>query len=133
MTVNTNTIVSASEFSGFQNYGSATFSTSVAGQNIGVGAYLGPLRATTALNNANSVSQIQVQYSGIDSNYRLLPGYIQMIIPSAAAPNYEIQSYSYFNGGTLYVDSYISNQTGSTQTIPAITFNCRAFLFLAPF
>lgn len=131
--INTNTIVSASEFSGFQNYGTATFSTSVVSQGIAVGSYLGPLRATTPLNNTNSVSQVQIQYSGIDNNYRLLPGNLTIITPSAAVPSYEVESFSYFSGGTLYVDSYISNQTGSTVTIPSITFNCRAFLFLAPF
>lgn len=133
MAVNTNIIIASSNFSGFMNSSAATFSASVSSQNISAGGYIGPIRASTPLNNTNAVSQVQIQYSGVDSFWRILPGNITYNVPNSSSPTYQIESFSYFSGGTLYVDSYVSNQTGGTITIPAIIFNCRGFVFLAPF
>lgn len=134
MAVDTNIIVSSNNFSGFSNYTpSVPFSVTVNGQNIGVGAFLGPLRASTPLDNSNAVTEVQIQYIGLDSFFRILPGNIIYNVPNSLSPNYQIESFSYFSGGKLVVDSYISNQTGGTITIPTITFSCQGFLFNAPF
>lgn len=133
MSVNTNKIVSSNNFSGFQNYTAVSFAASVAGQNLTAGSFIGPIRASTPLNNSNAVCEVQIQYTGLDGFWRELPGVIVDNIPNAASPNYQIETFSYFSGGSLIVDTYISNQTGITVAIPAITFNCRGFLFLAPF
>lgn len=134
MAVDTNIIVSSNNFSGFSNYTpSVPFSTSAPSQNIAAGAYIGPLRASTPLNNSNAVTEVQIQYVGLDTFFRTLPGNIIYNVPSSLSPNYQIESFSYFTGGVLRVDSYISNQTGGTITIPTITFNCQGFLFNAPF
>lgn len=134
MPVDTNIIVSSNNFSGFSNYTpSVPFSTTVNSQNIATGHYIGPLRASTPLNNSNAVTEVQIQYVGLDSFVRILPGVIVYNTPNATSPNYQIESFSYFTGGNLIVDSYISNQTAGTITIPTITFACQGFLFNAPF
>lgn len=131
--IDTNKIISTNAFSGFQNYTSVPFSTSIAGQNLGAGAFIGPIRATTPLNNTNAISQILIQYSGLDAFTRLLPGSIVVDYPNINSASYEIESFSYYSGGNLVVDTYISNQTGGTVVIPAITFNVTASLYVAPF
>lgn len=136
--LDTNTIVASNDYSGFKNYSAVSFSTVYAGGTIASGGYTGPIRATTALNNTNAVTAVQVQYTNIETFYRQLPGYSFVDYPSAGTRTYQIQSFSYFTGGNLIIDSYISNQTGNVVapgpvTVPAITFNCRAFLYSAPF
>jgi len=132
MKVNLNKVIATSLFSGFTNYSTATFSTTIAGQNIGALSYVSA-SATTPLNNTNAVTQVQIQLSGLDSFWRLLPGNLTINYPNSSAPNYQVEVLSYFKSGTLHVDTYVINQTGGTITIPTITINCRAFLFLAPF
>jgi hypothetical protein len=136
--INTNKIVASNVFSGFQNSKTVDFGVAYDGGTIPVGGYVGPIRATVALPNANSISQIQLQYIGLESFSRLVSGYTFQNYPSGATVTYQIQSYTYFSNGLLYQDNYISNQTGNvvapaTVTIPAITFQSRAFLFNAPF
>lgn len=133
MKVDTNIILASSLFSGFFNSSAVTFSASVASQNISAGGYIGPIQASAAMNNANGIGQVQIEYSGVDSFWRLLPGIVVYDVPNAATPSYQIETYSYFSAGTLHVDTIISNQTGGTITVPAITINVRAFIFTAPF
>lgn len=132
MKVDLNKVIATTLFSGFGNYGSVPFSAVIAGQNLGAGAVVSA-GASTPLNNTNAISQVQVQYTGLDAFWRLLPGVVIADYPNASSPNYQIESFSYFTNGILHVDTYISNQTGGTVAIPAITISCRAFLFLAPF
>ena len=102
MTVNTNNAVLVSGLSGFGQYTpSVSFSASVISQHILTGAYIGPIRATTSLNNTNAVSEIQIQFSGLESFVRELPGIIIANYPNWASPNYQIECFSYFSGGIL--------------------------------
>lgn len=131
--INTNIIISTNGFQGFQNYTTASFSSSYAGGNILGGSFAGPIRASTALNNTNAVGIVEVQFSGLDAFTRLLPGFIVVNYPSNLSPSYQIEVLSYYAGGNLTCDVYISNQTGSTITVPAITFIYQADLYQAPF
>jgi hypothetical protein len=117
---------------GLGNYNSATFSVDIPSQSIAVSSYV-KYTASTTLNNVNSVCDVQVQYSGLETVTRLCNGLVIVNVPAGVSPNYQIQSFNYFVGTTLFVDTIIANQTGVAQTIPAITVNCRGFLFNAPF
>ena len=133
MAVNTNIILATSKFSGFGNYKSVSFSATIPSQGIAVSSYIGPYTASATLNNTNAVTEVQLQYSGLDSFWREVPGWVDILVPNAGAASYEVRSITYFKNGSVYVDTYIINQTGGTITIPAITVNCRASLFIAPF
>ena len=122
-------LAAASAMDGFKNYNSSSFSVSVPTQNLGAGDFV-QYTASTTLTNTNSIAQVQVQYSGLDTNTYVLYG---GTTSNWASSTYQIETFYYFAGGTLYVYSVIVNQTGSTITIPAITINCRGFLFIAPF
>lgn len=132
--INTNNLIFISTLAGFGQYTpTVSFSASISAQSLGAGNFIGPIRAEVALNNENAISQVQIQYSGLDSFTRILPGNILVNYPNAGSASYQVQSYSYFSGGILFVDSYIINETGGSVSIPAITFNCTADLFAAPF
>lgn len=122
-------LVAASIFDGFKNYQSTSFSVSVPTQNLGAGDFV-QYSASSALNNTNSISQVQIQYSGLTSEYLVING---SLTTNWSANNYQIETFYYFSGSTLYVYNVIVNQTGGTITIPNITINCRGFLFIAPF
>jgi hypothetical protein len=132
MTVNLNKIIASSAFSGFSNSSSVSFSSSIAGQTIAAGHYVSS-SAFAALNNANSISQVQINLGGLESFWRLLPGVLIINYPNSSAPSYQIELFSYFTGGLLKVDTYVSNQTGAGVAIPTITINCRGFVFNSPF
>lgn len=134
MTVDTNILQYSSEWSGFKNVlPDIPFSASYAGGTLLSGGYTGPIRASAAINNTNEVSQVQVNFGGLESFYRLLPGTFFELYPSAASPQYEIEAFSYFTNGNITCDFWISNQSAGSVSVPAITFNCNASLFIAPF
>ncbi len=122
-------LAAASAMDGFKNYNSSSFSVSVPTQNLGAGDFV-QYTASTSLSNTNSISQVQVQYSGLDSNTYVLYG---DTVSNWSSGSYQIETFYYFTSGTLYVYNVIVNQTASTISLPAITINCRGFLFIAPF
>ncbi len=122
-------LIASSAMDGFKNYQSTSFSVTVPSQNLGAGDFV-QYTTSSALNNTNSISQVQIQYSGISGEYMVVNGSNTI---NEASATYQIESFYYFSGGTLYVYNVIVNQTPNTITIPTITINCRAFSFLAPF
>jgi hypothetical protein len=129
---NVTKIRAASAFSGFKNSPTKLFSVSVPGQNLGAGAFV-HYTASTTLDNANAISQVQVKYTNLETFWRVVPGMTIGRYPTYAVPNYEIGSLVYFTGGSVTVYTYIANQTGGVVAIPAISIDCSASLFLAPF
>lgn len=127
------TKVTSSGFSGFKNYTAKNFSVDIPNQSIGVGNHVTYTTSTT-LDNTNSVSQLQVQYSGLETFWRVVPGQLAVDYPSwGASAQYQIETQLSFSGTTLTATIYVINEKGTSTTIPDITVNCRAFLFLAPF
>ncbi len=118
-----------SAMDGFKNYQSSSFSSTIPGQTLGAGAFVSST-ASVALNNSNSVSQVQVQYSGLSSVYYVIYGTEDTLWASST---YEVETIYYFDSTNLNVFTVVVNQTGGNITIPTITINCRAFLYLAPF
>jgi hypothetical protein len=130
--VNTNVIVAGSQFAGFKNYRAVTFSAAYAGGTLLTGTYA-QVTASTSLDNTNAVSEVQIQFSGLETFYRLAPGVIDVSYPTVGTAQYSIICNVYFIDTTLYIDSYIVNQTAGSVVVPAISFDCRAFLYIAPF
>lgn len=122
-------LTSVSSASGYKNYLASTFSATVPAQTLAAGTFA-TVTASTPLNNTNSISQVQVNWGGLETFYRILNGYI---FNRYAGNTYEVQSFYYFNATTLFVQTIVSNQTGGNVNIPTITITCRGFLFLAPF
>lgn len=129
--LNVQNLAASSALSGFKNYNplGAPFSVIIAGQTLTAGTFVSAT-ASTALNNTNAVSQVQVQYAGAQTDWNVVYGSINNYF---AASTYEIESLYYFDSTNLNVFTVVVNQTGGNVTIPTITINCRAFLYLAPF
>jgi len=122
-------LAAAGGLDGFKNYLTSSFSVLVPTQSVAAGDFIS-FTASTPLNNANSISQVQIQYLGISNSYYIING---SILTTWSSGDYEIQSYYYFDGTNLNVFTVIVNQTAGAITIPDITINCRGFLFVAPF
>jgi len=122
-------ISSTSLADSFKNYDSDSFSSSIAGQTLTAGTFVSTT-ATMPLSNTNSICQVQTQYSGLETFYRVING---QAVGNYGGGSYQIQTFYYFTSTTLTVMTIVVNQTGGNVTIPAITINCRATLFQAPF
>lgn len=127
--MNIQNLAAISSLSGLKNYISSPFSVVIAGQTLAAGAFVSAT-ASTPLNNANSISQLQIQYSGVQTDWNVVYGSINNYF---AGGNYEIESLYYFDATNLNVFTVVVNQTGGNVTIPTITINCKGFLYLAPF
>lgn len=132
LTVDLSKLSAASAFSGFKNSSAVSFQATIGTQSVLAGHFLSTT-ATTPLNNANSISQVQIQYGGLETFYRVVPGLTILRYPTYTTPNFEIGSVVYFSGGILNVFTYLANQTAGTIVVPDIIISCRAFLFIAPF
>jgi hypothetical protein len=123
-----------SQVSGLKNYnpGNGLFSVSVPAQNIAAGGFVTYV-ATKNMDRINSVSQIQIRYTGLDSFWQLVPGQVIRDYPDWTAPNYQVGSFTYFSGSILTVYTYIVNQTGGLVAIPDFIIDCNASLYKAPF
>ena len=120
----------ASAMGGLKNYQTVDFSVSIPTQSLNtVLVYT----ASGSLDNTNSVCQVQVQFSGVSSDYYVLYGNITIPNPASTSATWEIISGYYFNSGTVYVWVAFYNLTSSAITIPAVTVNCVAKAFIAPF
>jgi hypothetical protein len=120
----------ASAMNGFKNYLIAGFHVDIPTQVIAAGDFVSAT-ATTPLNNtASTISQVQIQYSGVQSVYNVVYGSLNNLF---AASTYEVRSMYFFDTTNLNVFTVVVNQTGGNITIPDIRVNCVGFLFLAPF
>lgn len=128
MPVNFQKIVAASQFPGFRNSNDAILTGSIAGGTLTAGAFVSTTMSATLPNTA-AISQVQIQYAGVTTEYFVLNGSL-VYNPTT---NYQIESLVSYSGTTLNVFTVVSNQTAGSITIPTITMTARAFLFLAPF
>lgn len=132
MTISVKDISFWTQFSGLHNFKTVDFSVTIPAQNIGVSSYV-EYTASTAMTRNEALNQMTIQYSGIETNKRILDGVVIVNKPVYNAADYQLLSVSWYASGTLYVKTIISNQTGGTVAIPQIIVNCSASLFLVPF
>jgi hypothetical protein len=122
----------SSEFASLKNSVKKDVSLAVSSFSLAVGSY-SRKTLTIPLDNENAVSTIKIRYNGLQTVWRPLPGYVITNFPVYNAPSYQVQTFSYYKDGLLYIDTYISNQTGGSVTVPAFTLEVSADLYLTPF
>jgi len=123
----------SSHFAGLKNYDNdVDFQVVIPSFSLGAGDFTRHI-ASTPLDNEDAISHVQIRYEGLQSFWRQFPGYLITNFPIYDTPDYQIQSYKYFTGGVLYVDTYIANQAGVSVLIPDIIVRAKASLYLAPF
>lgn len=131
MAIDFSKIIATSNFPGFQNYSIVYFSGGIVSQTLVAGGFVS-LVISTPLNNTNAISQVQIQFAGLSNNFLIINGTTDFF-PNVPTPNYQVQSQPYYSGGNLNILTVVANNTGSSLTIPTITINVHAFLFIAPF
>jgi hypothetical protein len=142
--INSDIIGATSQTSGFKNYlkQPIAFSKSLSqtlSSPTGVAVLFTPgtvvrVSASAPLpSNIDSIGSVEVQYSGVESFYRLIPGVAQADYPNTGSRTYSIETMTYIKSGQIFVDSFIINQIGSNVSIPDITFNCIAKMYRVPF
>lgn len=130
MTLNLNNTIFESSLSGLSNSfnASMTFSTgsqSLAGNEVKIVG-----TPTVTIDNSNSISSVQVNFGNVETVWRPIFGYLQKTI---GASNYDITCTTKYVGTTLTITILITDDTGLSNTIPAINFNFRVNTYVAPF
>lgn len=122
-------VIFADKFAGLGENESAAFSVEIPSQSLAANA--GKLfTASISMQNSGSIPHIKYRLTGLESEWRILQG-MGYYAPGSFA--YQITTRSYFDAGTLYVKSFILELLGSGTTIPAMTIDCKASLYDAPF
>lgn len=126
MTLDYTKVLLASGIDTFKNEPTISGSISVPGQSYTAGQYR-TFSTTIALERTDAATQILQNYSFQSTRY-YSGAYVVV-----NASNFQHQTRMYINGSTLYVDLYVINQIGSTNTLSAYTLNIEAKRFVGPF
>lgn len=125
-----------SYLSGFKNKFSYDVSNEVAGFSLATGTFLA-ITTTLTFDSPGDVlgdiSSVRVWLDGLDSVWRKVDGFVFTRYPSAAAPDYEVGTLSFFTSTTHVLYVYVVNQTGGTVNIPDFTIRYILNTFDAPF
>lgn len=137
--INLQNLVFDSKFSGFGNYTNSPFSFVVASQTVSVSYSQSGILATTI---PNSISQTEVQFTGLDSRFYIYKGHLENFYTSGnvftndvAVAVYEIDvDSSYPNAFSFQVTITIFNLSlNPTVTVPGFTVASNLSLYISPF
>lgn len=129
MTLKLSKVQFASQLAGLDNYENDTFNFTVNGHSLTPGQ---TTRWTTSwpINNNSAISTITLNYAGLETVWRYASGAINT---AYAANTYSVETLTYYTSSRINVETYVTNQTGSTVVIPMFIVNVRVSLFKAPF
>lgn len=137
--INLSNIIFHSGFSGFSNYTTTSLALSVPSTVVGLSpsVYTG----SVAISNANSLSQVEAQLTGLDTNWYIFKGFMGNFYTSGNAwtnkvsnASYEVDLNTSYTATSLVLTVTLYNLTlNNTYTTPAFTVNCNASLYIAPF
>jgi len=129
MTLKTGNLQFADSLGGLANYENDAFNFAVNGHNLSAGG-VSLWTTTWPINNSNTVSSIQLNYSGLETVWRYTSGALNLAFGGGT---YNVETLTYYLAGNLHVETYVINQTGGTLAIPAFSVNVHVSLFNAPF
>lgn len=137
--INLSKLIFYSRFSGLENSSQATLSYNVPSEVVGLSPTI--LTASIPISNANSISQVEFQLTGLDPNWYIFKGYHENLYTSTNAWTNNIVNASYgVDLDTAYTNtdfvvtiSLYNYSLNNTYTTPAFTLNCNISLYVAPF
>lgn len=127
--IDTNKTIFLSSFSGLGNNQNSDFSVTVPAQVIAP-FFAIIYVASIGMNNDGSIPDVQIRYTGIDSNWYWMDGFNQYVDPGGA---FIITSRAFFTGDTLMVSNFIVETLGVPLAFPDTVIDCTASLYDAPF
>jgi len=128
-----------SQFSGLGSYTTTSLSYSVPSETVGSSPTT--LSTSIPISNANSISQVEAQLTGLDNNWYIFKGLLTNFYTSGNTwtnnidnTAYEIDLDTAYTSNTFDVTIVLYNLSlNSTQVVPAFTLNMNISLFIAPF
>jgi hypothetical protein len=130
MTINLNNTVFDSSLSGLSNSSNINTTINMLSQTLSANEIRIITIQPVSLNNANAITSVQVNFGGVETVWRPIYGYLQKTI---GVSNYDIICLTKYSGSNLLIYILVADDTGLTNTIPAISFNFRINTYLAPF
>lgn len=116
-----------SALAGLENYEYAPFHFEVPAHTLAVNQ-VNSYNSTYPLDNANSISNLQVNLAGLETVYRFFPGYLDLHLTG-----YDIIVISFYDGELLRTRCLTVSMSGSPVNVPQFFVNIRASLYNAPF
>lgn len=133
MTVDIANTIFFSSFSGLSNTNNADSTYSVASQTLSGNEIKLIGTHDIDIENENSITSIMVNFSGVETVWRPINGKLQVTIYDGASTDYDLILLPFYTGSTLSITVLEADNTGSSNTIPAIDFVFRVNVYLAPF
>lgn len=139
MPINLSLLNFESTYSGFGNYTQTTLSFNVPSTSVGTSPTI--LTASTLISNADSLSQVEAQLTGLDNTWYVFKGFMGNFYTSGnvwtnnvATASYEIDLNSSYTASQFQLLISLFNLSlNPTFTVPAFTINCNISLYIAPF
>lgn len=129
MTVDMQKVNFSSSFAGLGNNETKDFSVSVPSRVMAANSMF-ITNAQTAITRPTSIAEVQIRYTGLNSNWFWLDGTRIYTDPGG---NFTVTSRRYIQDGVLTVSNSILEFSGFGSTLPAFTIDCRGHLYDAPF
>ena len=128
--INIDNTIFNSSFSGLSNISNANLLFNMNSQTLSPNEFRVVGSPSINLNNTNAITSIEVNFGNIETVWRPVTGYLQKTI---GGPSYDIICIPKYNGSILTITLVIADDTGLSNTVPAIAFNFRINTYLAPF
>lgn len=128
-----------SSFSGLGNYVTVPLSVTVPSSVVTTSPTI--ISGSTSMANAGTVSQTEVQLTGLDNTWYIFKGFLANFYTSGgswtnnvANAAYEVDINTSYTTSSLVITISLFNLTlNSTVTTPAFVINCNASLYISPF
>lgn len=132
MTINLDKTIFGSQFAGLGNSQNVTPNPTFAygGQVLAANAIATIGTVTALLNNANSITSVQVNLGLRESVWRPVDGYMQKTFGGS---NHDVIITTKYTGRLLTITMMVADDTGVPNAIPAINFEYRINTYAAPF
>lgn len=128
-----------SSFSGLGSSSTTSISSNIPSSTVGLSPTV--FTASVLFSNKGSVSQVEIQFTGLDSVWYIFKGHLENFYTSGnvwtnnivnTAYGVDIDS-SYTSNSLVLTISLYNYSISPTVTTPAFTVNCNASLYNTPF
>lgn len=135
MTLDLDKTIFGSQFAGLGNSQNVTPNPTFAytGEMLAGGQIKTIGTVTALLNNANSITSVQVNLGLRETEWRPVEGYMQKTFDSGGFDNHDVIITTRYTGRLLTITMIVADDTGLSNLIAPINFEYRINTYAAPF
>ncbi len=131
--INIDNTIFNSSFSGLANSANPTLFFAMPSQTLSGNEFRIVGTPSVNLSNSNAITSVEVNFGNIETVWRSIKGYIQHTVLIGGYQNFDIICLVKYVGTNLDFTIVVADDTGLTNTIPAINFSFTINTYNAPF